>query len=113
MIKTHKITLRPDRDQIAWFYQQCGYVKFAYNSAASDFRTELSAGKFLSKIGIPIVQADRFFASSKMCSTCGHKKDTLTLSDRDYHCCHCGTSIDRDVNAAINLKHVAVGYTET
>ena len=49
MIKTQKITLRPDSDQIAWFYQQCGYAKFAYNSALSDFRTELAADRFLSK----------------------------------------------------------------
>ena len=48
MIKTHKIALDPNRDQIAWFYQQCGYAKFAYNSALSDFKTELSADNFLS-----------------------------------------------------------------
>ncbi|MXV85056.1 helix-turn-helix domain-containing protein, partial [Candidatus Poribacteria bacterium] len=48
MIKTHKITLRPNRGQIAWFYQQCGYAKFAYNSALSDFKAELSADNFLS-----------------------------------------------------------------
>ena len=77
-------------------------------------------GGFLDKLktkaetlGIPILQADRFFASSKTCSHCGHRKDDLTLSDREYQCRHCGSSIDRDVNAAINLKHVAVGYTET
>ncbi len=82
--------------------------------------SDASLGGFLEKLktkaktlGIPIVQADRFFASSKNCSNCGYKKDDLTLSERDYHCRQCGTSIDRDVNAAINLKHVAVGYTET
>ncbi|MXV85046.1 helix-turn-helix domain-containing protein, partial [Candidatus Poribacteria bacterium] len=48
MIKTHKIALRPDKVQIAWFYQQCGYAKFAYNSALSDFKAELSADNFLS-----------------------------------------------------------------
>ena len=62
---------------------------------------------------IPIVQAPQFFASSKTCSTCGHQKDDLTLSERVYQCKNCGPSIDRDRNAAINLKHVAVGYTET
>ncbi|MCY3724035.1 MAG: zinc ribbon domain-containing protein, partial [Candidatus Poribacteria bacterium] len=41
------------------------------------------------------------------------KKDDLTLSDRQYHCSNCGTFLDRDVNAALNLKQVAVGYTET
>ena len=49
MIKTHRIALRLDADQIAWFYQQCGYAKFAYNSGLSDFKTELAAGNFLSK----------------------------------------------------------------
>ena len=40
MIKTHKIALRPNSEQIAWFYQQCGYAKFAYNSALFDFKTD-------------------------------------------------------------------------
>ncbi len=53
--------------------------------------------------GIPITEADRFFASSKTCSSCGHKKVELTLSDRRYHCSECGLDIDRDLNAAINL----------
>ena len=48
MIKTHKIALNPNHDQIAWFYQQCGYAKFAYNAALSDFKAELSADNFLS-----------------------------------------------------------------
>lgn len=82
--------------------------------------SDAALGGFLEKLktkaktlGIPIIQADRFFASSKTCSTCGHKKNDLALSDRQYHCNHCRTVIDRDLNAAINLKHVAVGYTET
>ena len=82
--------------------------------------SDAALGGFLEKLktkaktlGIPIIQADRFFASSKTCSNCGHKKNDLTLSDRQYHCRNCGTSIDRDQNAAINLKHVAMGYTET
>ena len=82
--------------------------------------SDAALGGFLCKLktkaetlGILIVQADRFFASSQLCSACGHKKDDLTLSDRQYQCSHCGTSIDRDVNAALNLKHVAAGYAET
>ena len=53
--------------------------------------------------GIPITEADQFFASSKTCSSCGQKKTDLTLSDRHYHCSECGLDIDRDLNAAINL----------
>ena len=53
--------------------------------------------------GIPITEADQFFASSKTCSNCGHKKVELTLSERHYHCSECGLDIDRDLNAAMNL----------
>jgi len=52
---------------------------------------------------IEIRQANKFFASSKICSNCGSKKKDLTLSDRIYDCPCCGLSIDRDLNAAINL----------
>lgn len=56
--------------------------------------------------GIDFVKADRFFPSSKLCSNCGCKKDTLKLSERTYHCEHCGNVIDRDLNAAINLSYL-------
>ena len=48
--------------------------------------------------------ADRFYASSKTCSRCGHIKKDLTLKDRVYECTECGLVIDRDYNAAINLR---------
>lgn len=50
-----------------------------------------------------LVIANRYFASSKTCSGCGHKKDTLKLSERMYKCNNCGLEIDRDLNAAKNL----------
>lgn len=55
--------------------------------------------------GKELVKADRFFASSKLCSGCGHKKETLKLSERKYECENCGLQIDRDLNAAINLAN--------
>ena len=61
--------------------------------------------------GVKIVQADRFYPSSKLCSRCNHKKIDLNLSDRVYCCSNCGSIIDRDLNAAINLKNFAVGST--
>ena len=57
--------------------------------------------------GIEFIQADRFFPSSKTCSSCGHVKKDLKLSDRTYICSECGTVIDRDYNAAINLMQYA------
>ena len=58
---------------------------------------------------IRLVKADRYFASSKTCSHCGHKKEDLKLSDRTYTCNECGISLDRDLNAALNLRNIAVG----
>lgn len=54
--------------------------------------------------GIQIYCVDRWYPSSKTCSCCGYIKKDLKLSDRIYICPNCGISIDRDVNAAINLK---------
>lgn len=53
--------------------------------------------------GKELVVADRWFASSKLCSCCGHKKTELKLSERIYKCENCGLEIDRDLNAAKNL----------
>ena len=57
--------------------------------------------------GIEFVQADRFYPSSKTCSSCGNIKHDLKLSDRTYTCPECGFTLDRDVNAAINLMRYA------
>ena len=52
---------------------------------------------------IPVIIADRWFPSSKLCSCCGAIKKDLKLSDRIY-ICECGYIKDRDINAALNLK---------
>ncbi len=61
--------------------------------------------------GIQIVKADRFYPSSKTCSACGNVKKKLPLANRTYKCDVCGLEIDRDLNAAINLKNYTVGST--
>lgn len=53
--------------------------------------------------GIQLIVADRFYPSSKLCSCCGAIKKDLKLSDRIYKC-DCGNVIDRDFQAALNLK---------
>ena len=53
--------------------------------------------------GIQLIVADRFYPSSKLCSCCGNIKKDLKLSDRIYKC-DCGNVIDRDYQAALNLK---------
>ena len=60
------------------------------------------------RIGIKMVFVDRFYASSKTCSHCGYKQD-MPLSKRIYRCPQCDTIMDRDLNAAINIRN----YGET
>ena len=50
-------------------------------------------------------KVDRFYPSTKRCSSCGHVKDHIDLGERVYRCEHCGAVIDRDLNAALNLKN--------
>ncbi len=63
--------------------------------------------------GTHVVIVDRFYPSSKICSACGNVKPELALSERVYVCQACGYVADRDVNAAINLRTVAVSSTDT
>ncbi len=55
--------------------------------------------------GVDLVIADRFLASSKTCSCCGHKLENLTLSVRTFKCPACLHTQDRDTNAAVNLNN--------
>ncbi len=60
------------------------------------------ASKIMEERGKYLIKVDRYFASSKICSVCGHKKKELALSERIY-LCECGNRMDRDVNAAVNI----------
>jgi putative transposase len=58
--------------------------------------------------GSTLVIADRFYPSSKLCSGCGTIKNTLSLNERVYDCDACSVSLDRDENAAINLRRLGL-----
>ncbi|MDB9448143.1 transposase, partial [Anabaena sp. CS-542/02] len=58
-----------------------------------------------------LVIVDRFYPSSKTCSSCGEKKSSLPLSQRVFKCDSCGFESDRDLNAVMNLKQEAVRLT--
>ena len=62
----------------------------------------------LEESGKYLITADKFFPSTKQCSACHNKKDEIHLSERTYECSSCGLEIDRDLNAALNLKQYAV-----
>jgi putative transposase len=56
-----------------------------------------------------VIFADTFYPSSKLCSSCGHKKKDLKLADRIYECQICNLKIDRDLNASKNLVKLYTG----
>ena len=84
----------------------------ADSTMGHDFRRRVAQASFYAtiewmkwtcqKYQIPFIQADDFYPSSQLCSSCGHQQK-LTLRDRTYKCKECGQKMDRDLNAAKNL----------
>jgi len=75
--------------------------------------SDLSHSSFISilkqqavKYGVKVIEIDRFYPSSKTCSVCGGVNRELDLKTRVWVCSDCGTTHDRDVNAAINIHRV-------
>lgn len=59
----------------------------------------------LAEQGKQLVIIDKWFPSSKICRFCNNENKELTLADRTWTCSHCGAELDRDINAAINIKN--------
>ena len=82
--------------------------------------SDVSWNSFVSKLEYKIaenqgylVKIDAYYPSSKTCSNCGCIKDKLSLSERTYKCNECGFTIDRDLNASINILNVGLTMIET
>ena len=77
------------------------FGKSVMDDSYGAFRNML--GYKLKDRGKELVVVGRFFPSSRMCSRCGHVKKELRLDERIYRC-GCGNCMDRDVNAAVNIR---------
>ena len=89
------------------------------NKRLSKSISDVSWSSFVSKLEYKVaenqgylVKIDRFYPSSKTCSNCGCVKKELKLSERVYHCNECGFTIDRDLNASINILNVGLKQIE-
>ena len=89
------------------------------NKRLSKSINDVSWSSFIEKLEYKIaenqgylVKIDRFYPSSKTCSNCGCIKESLKLSERVYHCDECGFTIDRDLNASINILNVGLKQIE-
>ena len=90
-----------------------GMMKNKYLSKSiqqQNFNKFLSYMKYKCEFNnIEFIQADQFYPSSKTCSCCGTINKHLKLKDRTFICPDCGSKIDRDLNAAINLSNYQLG----
>jgi len=77
-------------------------------SDASFFEVQRQLLYKAEQYGGSVQLVDRWYASSKTCSSCGWIDDDLTLADRVFICQECGLVIDRDLNAAINIRKEAL-----
>lgn len=80
-----------------------GRGKNTYNTSFNSFVKLLNY-----KFNGNIIKINKWFPSSKKCSNCGRLKKHLHLSQRIYKCNFCGNIMDRDLNAAINIKNEGI-----
>ncbi len=80
-------------------------AKAVQNMGFYEFRRQLAYKCEL--YGSKLIIANRWFPSSKTCSNCGTTKESLSLSERSFTCDDCSLTLDRDLNASINLKNLA------
>ena len=95
---------------VAGMVKNHGLAQSIQDAAFAEFRRQLTYKT--ARTGTRLHVIDRWHPSSKTCSNCGTVKTKLSLSERVYHCDKCGLSIDRDLNAAINIQ-VAGSAPET
>ncbi|MFD8789446.1 RNA-guided endonuclease InsQ/TnpB family protein [Streptomyces vinaceus] len=87
--------------------QKAGLNRAVLDAAPGEFRRQLTYKTAWYGSGLAVL--DRWFPSSKTCSTCGWQNPRLTLADRTFTCPDCGLTIDRDLNAARNIaRHAAL-----
>jgi len=107
----NKLTTRLCRENQAVAIESLNVAGMVKNRRLARAISDIGFGEFSRQMqyksqiyGCQLIVADRWFPSSKTCSCCGSIKADLALKDRVYQCAACGLRIDRDVNAAINLR---------
>jgi len=78
-------------------------AKATNDNAFGQFRTYLAYK--MQDQGKRLITIDKWYPSSKTCRHCGYVNNSLSIADREWICPDCGSIIDRDINAAINIKN--------
>ena len=115
----HKVSRELADKHRVIFLETLNVKNMVKNKKLSKAISDVSWSSFITKLEYKIaenqgkiVKIDRFYPSSKTCSNCGCVKDKLLLSERTYHCSECGFTIDRDLNASINILKTGLKMIE-
>lgn len=108
---THKFTTRIVRENQTVCVEDLNVKGMESNHSLAKSVVSASFGEIVRQLeykckwhGREFVKVGRWFPSSKTCNHCGHKYSELTLKDREWTCPNCGAVIDRDYNAALNIR---------
>lgn len=110
---THKLICK--NQATSYVLEDLGVKNMVKNRKLAKAINDVGLGQFVTLLtykanwyGKNILKVNRFFASSKICSHCHHKLDSLPLSVRNWACPSCQTHHDRDINAASNIRKQAL-----
>ena len=105
----HKSTTKIANEYEVVFLEDLNVRGMVKNHHLAKSVADASFGEFLRQLEYKtnVARIDRFYPSSKTCSCCGHVQD-MPLSRRVYECPSCGMSLDRDLNASINILNVGM-----
>jgi putative transposase len=111
---THKLTTRLCRENQTIVIEDLNVKGMLANEKLARAVSDVGFGEIRRQLEYKAVRyksdliiADRWYPSSRLCSTCDYKNEKLTLQDRVWTCTRCGIIHDRDINAALNLKGLA------
>jgi putative transposase len=111
----HKISTKLIRENQTICLEDLAVSNMMKNHKVAESFASVGLGTFIEYLkykaewyGRNLIFIGRFDPSSKMCSSCGHIYQELSLSERYWTCSKCNTHHDRDINAAINIKNFAL-----
>ncbi|GAA0366245.1 hypothetical protein GCM10010319_50180 [Streptomyces blastmyceticus] len=114
----HKLTTRLVRENQTIVIEDLTVRNMVKNRSLARAISDAAWAEFRSMLeykaawyGREVIAVDRFFPSSKLCSHCGALAGTMPLHVREWTCDNCGTTHDRDGNAARNLKAAGLAVT--
>ena len=107
---THKLTTQLIRENQMIVVEDLAVKNMVKNHKLARAISDANWGEIVRQLeykaewyGRQLIKIDRYFPSSKRCSSCGHVVEKLPLNIREWDCPECGSHHDRDINAAINI----------